>query len=36
MIDDYYQARGWFWDGVPTKVKLISLDLHEVADELGA
>jgi aldehyde:ferredoxin oxidoreductase len=36
MLDDYYQARGWSWDGVPTKVKLVSLDLPEVAEEVGA
>jgi len=35
MLDDYYQARGWSWDGVPTKVKLVSLDLPEVAEEVG-
>jgi len=35
MLDDYYQTRGWSWNGVPTKVKLISLDLHEVAEEVG-
>ncbi len=35
MLDDYYQARGWSWNGVPTKVKLISLDLHEVAKNVG-
>ncbi|MFQ6068250.1 MAG: aldehyde ferredoxin oxidoreductase family protein [Candidatus Bathyarchaeia archaeon] len=35
MLDDYYQARGWSWNGVPTKVKLISLDLQEIAKEVG-
>ncbi len=36
MLDDYYQARGWSWNGIPTKVKLISLDLQDVAEEVGA
>jgi aldehyde:ferredoxin oxidoreductase len=35
MLDDYYQARGWTKNGVPTKAKLVSLDLNEVA-EIGA
>ena len=35
MLDDYYQVRGWSWNGVPTKVKLVSLDLYEVAEEVG-
>jgi aldehyde:ferredoxin oxidoreductase len=35
MLDDYYQARGWSWNGVPTKVKLVSLDLVDVAEEVG-
>jgi aldehyde:ferredoxin oxidoreductase len=35
MLDDYYQARGWSWNGVPTKVKLVSLDLYEVAESVG-
>ncbi|MFP3985348.1 MAG: aldehyde ferredoxin oxidoreductase family protein [Candidatus Bathyarchaeia archaeon] len=35
MLDDYYQARGWSWTGVPTKVKLVSLDLPEIAEEIG-
>jgi aldehyde:ferredoxin oxidoreductase len=35
MLDDYYQARGWSWNGVPTKVKMISLDLFDVAEEVG-
>jgi len=35
MLDDYYQAQGWSWNGVPTKAKLISLDLFDVAEEVG-
>ena len=35
MLDDYYQARGWSWSGVPTKAKLISLDLADVAEDVG-
>lgn len=35
MVDDYYQARGWSWNGVPTKAKLISLDLPDAAKEVG-
>jgi aldehyde:ferredoxin oxidoreductase len=36
MLDDYYQARGWSSNGVPTKVKLLLLDLNDVAEEVGA
>lgn len=36
MLDDYYQARGWSWNGVPTKAKLVSLDLYDIAEEVGA
>jgi aldehyde:ferredoxin oxidoreductase len=36
MLDDYYQARGWSWRGVPTKAKLAALDLPRIADEVGA
>ncbi|UCB61490.1 MAG: aldehyde:ferredoxin oxidoreductase, partial [Candidatus Bathyarchaeota archaeon] len=36
MLDDYYQARGWSWNGVPTKAKLVSLDLNDIAEEVGA
>jgi aldehyde:ferredoxin oxidoreductase len=36
MLDDYYQARGWSQDGIPTKAKLTILDLPEVADQTGA
>ena len=36
MLDEYYQARGWSKDGVPTKAKLLSLGLKDIADEVGA
>jgi len=36
MLDDYYQARGWSGNGIPTKVKLVSLDLQQIADQIGA
>ncbi|MCD6323573.1 MAG: aldehyde ferredoxin oxidoreductase family protein [Desulfurococcales archaeon] len=36
MLDEYYQARGWSKDGVPTKAKLVSLGLKDIADEIGA
>ena len=35
MLDEYYQARGWSMEGLPTKVKLISLDLDEIAEDVG-
>ncbi len=35
MLDDYYTARGWSEDGVPTKTKLITLDLMDIAEEIG-
>ncbi len=35
MLDEYYQARGWSRDGIPTKVKLIALDLPDIAEDIG-
>jgi aldehyde:ferredoxin oxidoreductase len=35
MLDDYYAARGWTRDGMPTKKKLIELGLNDVAKEIG-
>ena len=35
MLDDYYAARGWTRDGMPTKKKLIELGLEDVAKEVG-
>jgi len=35
MLDDYYAARGWTRDGMPTKKKLIELGLNDVAKEVG-
>jgi len=34
-LDRYYTARGWSLEGVPTKGKLETLDLHDVAEEVG-
>ncbi len=36
MLNDYYQARGWSNDGVPTKVKLDTLDLSDIVTDVGA
>jgi len=36
MLDEYYQARGWSMDGIPTKVKLFELDLEDIAYDVGA
>ena len=36
MLDDYYQVRGWSENGVPTKVKLVCLDLNDAAEQVGA
>jgi aldehyde:ferredoxin oxidoreductase len=33
MLDDYYQARGWDNQGVPTKAKLAELGLEKYAKE---
>jgi aldehyde:ferredoxin oxidoreductase len=31
LLDDYYQARGWTLDGVPTKSKLKELDMEDLS-----
>ncbi len=36
MLDEYYQARGWSEEGIPTKAKLAALDLEEIGKEIGA
>ncbi|MGC8849015.1 MAG: aldehyde ferredoxin oxidoreductase C-terminal domain-containing protein, partial [Candidatus Bathyarchaeia archaeon] len=36
MLDEYYAARGWSEDGVPTKAKLVQLNLFKEAEEIGA
>jgi aldehyde:ferredoxin oxidoreductase len=35
MLDEYYEARGWTGDGVPTRAKLEELRLGYAADKLG-
>ena len=35
MLDEYYEARGWNSDGVPTRAKLEELRLGYAADRLG-
>ena len=35
MLDDYYTARGWTTDGMPTKKKLCELGLDDVAKAIG-
>ncbi len=35
MLDEYYEARGWDPDGVPTRAKLEELGLGKAADRLG-
>jgi aldehyde:ferredoxin oxidoreductase len=35
MLDEYYVARGWTPDGVPTRAKLEELRLGDAADKLG-
>ncbi|PMP74442.1 MAG: aldehyde:ferredoxin oxidoreductase, partial [Aciduliprofundum sp.] len=36
MLDEYYQARGWSMDGIPTKAKLHELELDDIGNEIGA
>lgn len=35
MLNEYYAARGWSIDGIPTKAKLTALDLIDIAEEVG-
>ena len=35
MLDEYYEARGWTKEGVPTRTKLEELRLGRAADALG-
>jgi len=35
MLDAYYEARGWSKDGVPTKQKLVDLDLADIVEVIG-
>jgi aldehyde:ferredoxin oxidoreductase len=32
LLDDYYEARGWTRDGVPTKEKLTELGMDDLVD----
>ncbi|MBI3326511.1 MAG: aldehyde ferredoxin oxidoreductase family protein [Nitrospinae bacterium] len=34
MLDEYYSLRGWTRDGVPTKGRLATLDLEDVAETI--
>lgn len=34
MLDDHYKARGWSHEGIPTREKLESLGLDDVAEDL--
>lgn len=36
LLDEYYDKRGWTRQGVPTRDKLVSMKLGDVADELAA
>ncbi len=36
MLDQYYTARGWSENGVPTKMQLFKLDLEKEAEEFGS
>jgi aldehyde:ferredoxin oxidoreductase len=36
MLDDYYDERGWNIEtGLPTREKLVELDLEDIADDLA-
>ncbi len=34
MLDEYYEARGWNSNGIPTREKLIELALEEIAEQI--
>lgn len=34
MLDQYYKLRGWNKEGIPTKNKLMKLNLEEIADDI--
>jgi aldehyde:ferredoxin oxidoreductase len=34
MREEYYQARGWDENGIPTREKLLSLGLEEAAEKI--
>jgi aldehyde:ferredoxin oxidoreductase len=34
MRKEYYQARGWDANGIPTREKLLSLGLEEAANKI--
>jgi aldehyde:ferredoxin oxidoreductase len=34
LLSDYYAAKGWSEEGIPTRAKLKELDLEDIADEL--
>ncbi len=36
LLDDYYEARGWNREGIPLKARLVSLDLPDLAEAIGA
>ena len=35
LLNDYYTARGWTSDGIPTKQKIIEMGLNDVVAEIG-
>lgn len=35
MLDDYYDARGWDKNGIPTRARLEELGLEDIAEDLG-
>jgi aldehyde:ferredoxin oxidoreductase len=34
MLEEYYRLRGWDSNGIPTREKLMALDLSEAARDL--